>query len=146
MNKADHHPSCRESDMVLVWFCNQCGAKESAEGQPQEWTPEYIAKMFEAGFTDSAASFESVAKMIVDAHNAALAAATKDAIGLAQWHDKERRKLAGDLAAEREQFKRRVKGFCDSMDGLKKDLAAEREKHDRLLELFKQLAQVKEGK
>lgn len=26
-----HHPSCTENDKDLVWFCNQCGAKESAE-------------------------------------------------------------------------------------------------------------------
>ncbi len=26
-----HHPSCRESDKSLIWFCNQCGEKESAD-------------------------------------------------------------------------------------------------------------------
>lgn len=30
--KADqHHPSCKPSDRDLIWFCNQCGARESAE-------------------------------------------------------------------------------------------------------------------
>jgi hypothetical protein len=63
------------------------------EDEPQDWTPEYVAKMFETGFPGD------TVKLICDAHQAALAAATKDACELAQWHDKARRK------AEREHIR-----------------------------------------
>lgn len=42
--------------------------------QPQEWTREYVAKMFELNFTGD------TVKVICDAHNAAVAAAVREAI------------------------------------------------------------------
>jgi hypothetical protein len=31
MKADEHHPSCTPNDRDLIWFCNQCGARESAE-------------------------------------------------------------------------------------------------------------------
>ncbi len=36
----EHHPSCTPNDRDLVWFCNQCGLKESAADIEQQLAAE----------------------------------------------------------------------------------------------------------
>ncbi len=35
-----HHGSCRESDKDLIWYCNQCGLRESAADIEQQLADE----------------------------------------------------------------------------------------------------------
>jgi hypothetical protein len=71
---SEHHPSCRESDKDLIWLCNQCGAKESAEDLEQH-NAELVDKLDEANarleslmnwLRQRNAELESAARIFVD--------------------------------------------------------------------------------
>ncbi len=103
---------------------------QPADAAPQEWTGDYVADQFKINAWD-------ICEKIADVHNAELAAAENAADEFFRANGV----LTQQLAAEREVFERRVRGSCDSMDGLTKELAAERNRTINALERIQRKCQ-----